>query len=78
MILAPVRAAAGIGLCLLTVAVTPANVYMLRHADAFDVPYGLLVLRLPVQVALLAVIGWASGAVELIARAAAGPKSRVG
>jgi uncharacterized membrane protein len=56
------RAAAGGGLFLLTLAVTPANVYMLEHADLFKVPYWLLVVRLPVQAALLAVIAWSSGA----------------
>lgn len=41
----------------LTLAVTPANVYMLQQADLFPaVPYWALVLRLPLQVALLAVI----------------------
>ena len=41
----------------LTLAVTPANVYMLQQADLFPaVPYWALVLRLPLQVALLALI----------------------
>jgi len=56
------RAAAGCGLFLLTLAVTPANVYMLERADLFKVPYWLLVVRLPVQAALLALIAWSSGA----------------
>ncbi|VWX62946.1 conserved membrane hypothetical protein [Burkholderiales bacterium 8X] len=47
------------GLFLLTVAVTPANVYMLQQANEFPgIPYGLLVARLPLQVALLALIAW--------------------
>jgi uncharacterized membrane protein len=51
---------AGIGLFLLTLAVTPANVYMLQQAQAFDVPYWVLVARLPLQVGLLALIAWAA------------------
>lgn len=62
------RAAAGVGLFLLTIAVTPANVYMLWHADAFNVPYWLLVLRLPVQAGLLALIAWSSGAAGVLRR----------
>ncbi|MGJ7528768.1 DoxX family protein [Variovorax sp. GB1P17] len=55
------RRAAGIGLFLLTLAVTPANVYMLQRAELFaSVPYWALVLRLPVQVALLALIAWST------------------
>lgn len=54
----PVRRAAGIGLLLLTIAVTPANVYMLRHAALFDVPLWALWLRLPLQVGVLALIAW--------------------
>ncbi|MDQ2733454.1 MAG: hypothetical protein M3Y55_00360 [Pseudomonadota bacterium] len=54
----PTRRSAGIGLFLLTIAVTPANVYMLQRSDLFDVPVWALVLRLPLQVALLALIAW--------------------
>jgi len=54
------RQAAGVGLFALTIAVTPANLYMLQHADLFGVPYWLLVLRLPLQVALLALIAWST------------------
>ena len=54
------RPAAGAGLLLLTLAVTPANVYMLQHWDQFPVPYWALVARLPLQVALLVVIAWST------------------
>jgi len=54
------RRAAGLGLVALTIAVTPANIYMLQRADAFSVPYWALVLRLPVQAALIALIWWSS------------------
>ena len=54
------RRLAGIGLFALTIAVTPANIYMLQHAELFGIPTWLLVLRLPLQVALLALIAWAT------------------
>jgi uncharacterized membrane protein len=51
------RRAAGIGLFLLTVAVTPANVYMYFRADLFpQVSAALLFWRLPLQLLLLALI----------------------
>jgi len=40
--------------------VTPANVHMLQHAELFRVPYWALVLRLPAQVGLLALIAWST------------------
>ncbi len=52
------RRAAAYGLFALTVAVTPAHFYMLQRPELFDVPYWALALRLPVQVALLALIAW--------------------
>lgn len=54
------RRAAGIGLFLLTIMVTPAHFYMLQRPELFDVPYWALVLRLPIQVALLALIAWST------------------
>ena len=54
------RRAAGWGLFLLTLAVTPANIYMLQIHDQFPVPLWLLWLRLPVQVVLLWLILWGS------------------
>ena len=47
---------AGVGLFVLTIAVTPANIYMLQ-AQQFPVPYWLLWLRLPLQVGLLLLHG---------------------
>jgi uncharacterized membrane protein len=45
----------------LTIAVTPANIYMMQHADRFGIPYAVLVARLPLQVGLLALIAWSTG-----------------
>ena len=55
----PTRRAAGIGLFLLTIAVTPCHVYMLQRPELFPaIPVWALWLRLPIQVALLALIAW--------------------
>lgn len=62
LLFARTRRAAGWGLLLLTVAVTPANVYMLMQAQQFpDVPVWALVLRLPLQLVLMALIAWGCG-----------------
>ena len=58
----PSRRAAGMGLMLLTLAVTPAHLYMLERPELFPtVPYWALVARLPLQVLLLVLIGWSCG-----------------
>ncbi len=55
------RRAAGVGLFILTILVTPANVYMWRRADLFpDISPALLFWRLPAQVVLLALIYWSA------------------
>jgi len=49
-----IRSLAGYGLMLLTVAVTPANIYMLQQADVFsEIPLWALVARLPFQLLLI-------------------------
>lgn len=54
------RRAAGFGLMILTVAVFPANVHMALNADAYpDFAPWLLYARLPLQLVLLAWIGFA-------------------
>jgi uncharacterized membrane protein len=54
------RRAAGAGLFALTIAVTPANIYMLQQAQQFAVPYWLLLARLPLQLGLLVLIWWSA------------------
>jgi uncharacterized membrane protein len=55
------RRVAGLGLVLLTLAVTPANVYMWQRADLFTmIPYWILILRLPFQLALMICIWWST------------------
>ncbi len=68
MIRAWSRPAAGAGLLLLTLAVTPANIYMLQRSDLFPVPYWALIARLPLQVVLLAVIAWSTDVRRLFER----------
>lgn len=60
LMFAATRRAAGMGLFALTLCVTPVHIYMLQQPALFGVPYCLLVLRLPVQVALLALIAWST------------------
>ena len=55
----PTRRIAAWGLFVLTLAVTPAHIYMLQQQELFpSVPYWALVLRLPLQLALLVLIAW--------------------
>lgn len=59
LLLRATRAWAAWSLFALTVAVTPANVYMLQQAQDFPaLPHALLVARLPFQAALLVLIAW--------------------
>ncbi len=58
----PTRRAAGLGLMALTIAVTPAHIYMLQQPELFGVPVWALWLRLPIQIALLALIAWSTAA----------------
>jgi uncharacterized membrane protein len=60
VLLTRTRRLAGWGLFILTLAVTPANVYMLQRADLFSIPVWVLVARLPLQLALLALILWST------------------
>jgi uncharacterized membrane protein len=60
LLFAGTRRAAGIGLFALTLCVTPVHIYMLQRPELFAVPYWALVLRLPIQVALLSLIAWSS------------------
>ena len=55
------RKYAGIGLIILTIVVTPANIYMLQIADQFPkIPEWALIARLPFQLLLIALIWWSS------------------
>jgi uncharacterized membrane protein len=55
------RPLAGIGLMVLTVLVTPANIYMAQHPELFpNIPFWMLIARLPLQVLLLWLILWST------------------
>ena len=59
LVIRSVRTWAACGLFALTVAVTPANIHMIQHAGEFPgVPVWLLVVRLPLQAALLTLLAW--------------------
>ena len=57
----PTRRLSGIGLFLLTFAVTPCHIYMLQQPELFPaIPLWVLWARLPLQAALLALIAWST------------------
>ena len=61
LLFAATRQIAGLGLFVLTVLVTPANIYMWMNPQLFPmIPEYLLFLRLPLQVLLLIAIGWST------------------
>jgi uncharacterized membrane protein len=61
LLLPRLRRFAALGLFLLIIVVTPANVYMWLHPELFPaVPQVLLALRLVLQVGLLAITWWIS------------------
>jgi len=61
LLLKRTRSLAGIGLIALTLAVTPANVYMWQNPDLFPkIPFWLLTVRLPLQLALIGGIWWST------------------
>jgi uncharacterized membrane protein len=63
ILLPATRRWAGIGLFLLVVCVSPANIHMWLHPELFpDVPPAFLSARLVIQVALLALIWWSTRA----------------
>jgi uncharacterized membrane protein len=69
------RRAAGWGLFGLTLAVTPAHFYMLQRPELFDVPYWALVARLPLQLALLALIAWSTARPAAVEPAPSAPSA---
>jgi uncharacterized membrane protein len=69
MLLPALRRAAGVGLCLLTIAVTPANVFMLQAADRFHIAPWVLEARLVLQLLLLALILWSTWDAQRLWRA---------
>jgi len=69
MLIPSVRRAAGVGLFLLVVAVTPANVFMLQQAEVFHIAPWVLEARLGFQVVLLALIVWSTWSATRLWRA---------
>ena len=62
LLLKSTRRPAGLCLFILTLAVTPVHIYMLKSPELFSVPYWALILRLPLQAGLLALIAWSTRA----------------
>ena len=61
LIFARTRRMAGLGLIALTILVTPANVHMWLNSELFPtVPPLALLVRLPIQLALIVCIWWAT------------------
>lgn len=61
LLIPKLRRAAGLGLFLLIIVVTPANIYMWLHPELFPaVPEVLLALRLVLQIGLLALAWWST------------------
>ena len=60
MLWRPAQRMAGLDLMALTVAVTPAHIYMLQQPELFGVPVWALWLRLPIQLGLLWLIWWSA------------------
>jgi uncharacterized membrane protein len=62
LLVEPLRLWAGWGLVALLIAVFPANLYMAREWERFEslAPRWALILRLPLQVVLIAWVLWAS------------------
>jgi len=60
MLVRRTRRAAGLGLFLLTLAVTPANIFMLQSSARFDIPVWVLEMRLIFQGFLLVLILWST------------------
>jgi uncharacterized membrane protein len=55
------RSLSGTGLLVLTVLVTPANIYMAMHPELFpSIPFWMLIARLPLQILLLWLIWWST------------------
>lgn len=54
------RRLSGWGLIALTIAVTPANAYMLQRLDHFGIPVWVLIARLVLQAGLLTLILWST------------------
>jgi uncharacterized membrane protein len=73
LIYRPARRLAGWILFAVTIAVTPVHIWMLQTSDRWPVPYWALVARLPLQVALLALIAWSTAPSVALSRASSRP-----